>query len=84
MHQNFAYRFISFVFISSLLILGCFGPTAQAQESGSLRGVAVFEGEGMAFQLEDEQVYFVGGYVGVMVVGNDKEAFIGLNANWKF
>jgi hypothetical protein len=30
--------------------------TAQAQESGSLKGVAVFEGEGMLFQLEDPQV----------------------------
>ena len=74
MHQNFSYRCISIAVILSLSIWGLLEPTAQAQESGSLKGVAVFEGEGMLFQLEDPQVYFVGGYVGVMVVGNDKEA----------
>jgi len=74
MHQHFSYRCISLVVILSLSIWGWLGPTAQAQESGSLKGVAVLEGEGMLFQLEDPQVYFVGGYVGVMVVGNDKEA----------
>jgi hypothetical protein len=74
MHQNFSYRFISIVVILCLSIWGWLGPTAQAQESGSLKGVAAFEGEGMLFQLEDQQVYFVGGYVGIMVVGNDKEA----------
>ena len=73
MHQRFSYRCISLVVILSLSIWGSLGPTAQAQEPGSLKGVAVFEGEGMLFQLEDPQVYFVGGYVGVMVVGNDKE-----------
>ncbi len=74
MHQHFPYRCISIVVIFSLSILGWLGATAQAQESGSLKGVAVFEGEGMLFQLEDQNAYFVGGYVGVMVVGNDKEA----------
>ena len=74
MLYQISYRCISIVVIVSLSIWGCLGLTAQAQESGSLKGVAAFEGEGMLFQLEDQQVYFVGAYVGVMVVGNDKEA----------
>jgi len=62
------------IMVASLAMGAWMGPTAQAQEADSLKGVAVFEGEGMLFQLEDNNVYFVGGYVGVMVVGNDKEA----------
>ncbi len=74
MLHHVCYRFISFVVLFTLAICGGFGQSVQAQESDSLKGVAVFEGEGMLFQLEDKNVYFVGGYVGVMVVGNDKEA----------
>jgi hypothetical protein len=74
MHYHASYRLLSIVIMSTLAIWGGFGQSVQAQESDSLKGVAVFEGEGMLFQLEDKNVYFVGGYVGVMVVGNDKEA----------
>ena len=63
---------LAFTFILSFG--GWVVPTAYAQEPGSLKGVAAFEGEGMLFQLEDQQVYFVGVYVGVMVVGNEQEA----------
>ena len=67
-------RFLSLALMFTMAIWGGFGQSAQAQEPDALKGVAVFEGEGMLFQLEDQNVYFVGGYVGVMVVGNDKEA----------
>jgi hypothetical protein len=74
MHQNFSYRLLSTVVIVSLSIFSWLGAATQAQEPGSLKGLAVFEGEGMLFQLEHPHVYFVGGYVGVMVVGNENEA----------
>lgn len=74
MLYHISYRYFSIVVVLSLSIFACLGATAQAQESGPLKGAATFEGEGMLFLLEDQQVYFVGGYVGVMVVGNDKEA----------
>jgi hypothetical protein len=74
MLSHVSYRLFAIVLMLTLAIwVGC-GPTAHAQEPDSLKGVAVFEGEGMLFQLEDQNAYFVGGYVGVMVVGNDKEA----------
>ena len=74
MLHHVSYRFLSFVIMFTLAIWVEAGLSVQAQEPDSLKGVAVFEGEGMLFQLEDKNVYFVGGYVGVMVVGNDKEA----------
>ena len=64
MLHHVCYRFISFVVLFTLAIWSGFGLSVHAQESGSLKGVAVFEGEGMAFQLEDEQVYFVGDTLG--------------------
>ena len=74
MLSHASYRCESLVVMFTLAIWSGFGQSAQAQDSDSLKGVAVFEGEGMLFQLENQNVYFVGGYVGVMVVGNDKEA----------
>lgn len=74
MLSHASYRFVSFVVMFTLAIWGGFGQSAQAQDPDALKGVAVFEGEGMLFQVEDQNAYFVGAYVGVMVVGNDKEA----------
>ena len=74
MLSHVSYRLVSLVLMLTLAIWVECGSTAHAQEPDSLKGVAVFAGEGMLFQLEDQRVYFVGGYVGVMVVGNDKEA----------
>ncbi len=74
MPYHVSYRLLSIAIMFTLAIWSGFGQFVQAQESDALKGVAVFEGEGMLFQVEDQQVYFVGGYVGVMVVGNDKEA----------
>ncbi len=67
-------RLTLMIMVVSSAMWGWIGQPAQAQEQGSLKGVAAWEGEGMLFQLEEEQVYFVGSFVGLMVVGNDKEA----------
>ncbi len=74
MLSHVSYRVLSIVLMLTLAIWVECGSTAHAPEPDSLTGVAVFAGEGMLFQLEGQRVYFVGGYVGVMVVGNDKEA----------
>lgn len=66
-------RLTLMIMVVSSAMWGWIGQPAQAQEQGSLKGVAAWEGEGMLFQLEEEQVYFVGKFVGLMVVGNDKE-----------
>lgn len=63
------------VTILGMVILGCMGGAALAQGSSkeALRGGAAWEGQGMLFQLEEEQLYLVGAFVGIMVIGNDKE-----------
>ncbi len=70
------FRNTMMVIVMGWVILGCMGGTAQAQgiEQDVLRGVAAWEGQGMLFQTEEDQVYLVGVFIGIMVVGNDKEA----------
>ena len=68
--------FPSMVLISVLSLnnIGCsvLPESAQAEDQ-KLKGVAAWQGQGMLFQMEGKQTHFVGAFVGVMVVGNDKE-----------
>ncbi|MDH3690856.1 MAG: hypothetical protein OEU36_15520 [Gammaproteobacteria bacterium] len=61
----------------SVLSLFTFGfavlPESAQAEDQKLKGVAAWEGQGMLFQMEGKQAHFVGAFVGVLVVGNDKE-----------
>ena len=68
-------RITMMVTVFGMVILGCIGGAALAQGTAAegLRGVAAWEGQGMLFQLEEEQLYLVGAFVGIMVGGNDKE-----------
>jgi hypothetical protein len=74
MPHHFFSRIFSILMAGTVAISVAYGLPAHAQDPDALRAVAVFEGEGMLFQLEHPHVYFVGGYVGIMVVGNENEA----------
>ena len=56
MLSHASYRCVSLVVMFTLAIWSGFGQSAQAQEADSLKGVAVFEGEGMLFQVRRPQV----------------------------
>ncbi len=45
-----------------------------ASEAGSVRATSSFEGHGLAFALEDERVYMVGAWGGVMTIEDQKGA----------
>ncbi len=74
MLNPFSPRLFMMVFFLITTAGAGYAPAADAEDGGSLKGGAVFEGEGILFQLEHPNAYFVGVYVGVMVVANDEEA----------
>ncbi len=74
MPYPFFSRFLAIIIVGTFTISLGFASSALSQDPGALRAGAVFEGEGILFQLEHPHVYFVGAYVGIMVVANDKEA----------